>query len=511
MSATVSDRNADSVEVPVLIGGRFEKSASGRHGNVFNPSTGRVQALVPLCAADEIDRAVRAAADAWPGWSETPAVDRARVMFRFRERLQAHFEELAAVVTREHGKTILESRAELQRGIEIVEFACGIPSLLMGQALENVAANVDCETSRHPLGVCVGITPSNFPSMVPLWMFPVAITCGNTFVLKPSEKVPLSAMKLGELLIEAGLPAGVFNIVHGDKSAVDALLTHPLVRAISFVGSTTIAKYVYETGTAHGKRVQAAGGAKNHLIIMPDADLDQTVKALQTAAFGCAGERCMAGSVAVPVGRIADDVVEDLCRASKQMKVGPTDQDADVDMGPLVTSDHRDRVTAFLDVARSEGAKVALDGRSFDLPREGFLLGPSVVDFVRPTMRLAREEIFGPVLSVVRAGDLDEALAVGHGCEYGNGASIFTQSGWAAREFKRHYNAGMIGVNVGVPAPMAWFPFTGWNKSFFGDLHMQGTEGVLFYTQQKLTMTRWFRTATEPSADPIWKTKPGGA
>jgi malonate-semialdehyde dehydrogenase (acetylating) / methylmalonate-semialdehyde dehydrogenase len=508
MSSTAQDSAAAAVEVPLLVGGRFEESSSCRHENVFNPSTGRVQARVPLCTSEEIDRAVRAADAASPGWSETPAVERARIMFRFRELLEKHFEDLATIVTREHGKTILESRAEIQRGIEMVEFACGIPSLLMGQSLENLAASVDCETSRHPLGVCVGITPFNFPSMVPLWMFPVAIACGNTFVLKPSEKVPLSAVKLGELLIEAGLPAGVFNIVHGDKSAVDALVAHPLVRAISFVGSTTIAKYIYETGTAHGKRVQAAGGAKNHLIIMPDADLEQTVKALQTSAFGCAGERCMAGSVAVPVGRIADELVEAVCRVGQEMKVGPTDQHAEVDMGPLITGAHRDRVTAFLDVARGEGAHVALDGRSFDLTGQGFLLGPSVVDRVRPTMRVAREEIFGPLLSVVRAADLDEALAVGRQCPFGNGASIFTQSGWAAREFKRHFNAGMIGVNVGVPAPMAWFPFSGWNQSFFGDLHMQGIEGVMFYTQQKLTMSRWFRSGNDSHADPIWKSKP---
>src|SRR6476659_7696340 len=328
--------------VPCLIGGRFENSGSGRHGDVFNPSTGKVQAKVPFCTAEEIDRAVRAAAEALPAWSETPAVERARVMFRFRELIQARFDELATLVTREHGKTLAEARAEMQRGVEMVEFACGIPSLLMGQALENLAPSVDCQTSRHPVGVCVGITPFNFPSMVPLWMFPVAITCGNTFILKPSEKVPLSAVKLGELLTEAGLPAGVFNIVHGDKTAVDALLTHPLVRAISFVGSTAVARHVFETGTSHGKRVQAAGGAKNHLIIMPDADLDQAVKALQASAFGCAGERCMAGSLAVPVGRIADDVVAELCRVGKKMKVGPTDGGGQVDMGPLVSKDHRD-------------------------------------------------------------------------------------------------------------------------------------------------------------------------
>src|SRR5258708_31853536 len=341
--------------VPILIGGRFESSASERRGDVFNPSTGRVQAQVPFCTPEETDRAVLAAADALPEWGETPAVERARVMFRFRDRLQSRFEELAALVTREHGKTIQESRAEMQRGIEMVEFACGIPSLLMGQALENLAPSVDCETSRHPVGVCVGITPFNFPSMVPLWMFPVAITCGNTFVLKPSEKVPLSAMELGKLLTEAGLPPGVFNIVHGDKTAVDALLTHPLVRVISFVGSTGVARYIYQTGTANGKRVQAAGGAKNHLIIMPDADLEQAVKALQLSAFGCAGERCMAGSVAVPIGRIADDLVEGLCRVSGAMKVGPTDGGAEADMGPLIRGTHRDRVAAYLGVAASEG------------------------------------------------------------------------------------------------------------------------------------------------------------
>ncbi len=497
--------------VPLLIGGRFESSASERRGEVFNPSTGRVQATVPFCTDEEIEKAVRAAGDALPAWGDTPAVDRARVMFRFREKLQARSEELAALITREHGKTLAEARAEMQRGIEMVEFACGIPSLLMGQSLENLAPSVDCQTSRHPVGVCVGITPFNFPSMVPLWMFPIAITCGNTFILKPSEKVPLSAIKLGELLTEAGLPPGVFNIIHGDRQAVDALLAHPLVRAISFVGSTAVARHIYQTGTANGKRVQAAGGAKNHLIIMPDADLEQTIKALSLSAFGCAGERCMAGSIAVPIGRIADDLVDGLRRAGRTMKVGPTDGGADVDMGPLITAAHRDRVATYLDLAKSEGAEVALDGRSFELPREGFLLGPSVVDRVRPEMRLAREEIFGPILSVVRVGDLDEALAIGRQCEFGNGASIFTKSGWAARQFSRYFNAGMIGINVGVPAPMAWFPFTGWNKSFFGDLHMQGVEGVQFYTQQKLTLSRWFQSAADPHADPIWRSKTSGA
>ena len=490
--------------VPMLLGGRWEPGRSGRSGEVFNPSTGRAIARVPFAGADDVDRAVRAASEALPAWAETPAVERARVLFRFRERLEAASDELARLVTREHGKTPAESRASVQRGVEMVEFACGIPSLLMGQSLANIARDVDCETVRHPVGVCAGITPFNFPAMVPLWMFPVALACGNTFVLKPSEKVPLSAVRLGELLMESGLPEGVFNIVHGDKEAVDALLTHPLVRAISFVGSTNVARHVYETGTRHGKRVQAAGGAKNHLIVMPDADLDQAARALQASAFGCAGERCMAGSLALPVGPIADRLVARLRELASAMKVGPTDGDESVDMGPVITRAHRDRVAGYLDVAQSEGAEVALDGRE-SIEGDGFLIGPSVLDRVEPGMRVAKEEIFGPVLSVVRVGDLDEALAVGRDCPYGNGASIFTRSGRAAREFKHRFNAGMIGINVGVPAPMAWFPFTGWNQSFFGDLHIQGVEGVQFYTQQKMTMTRWFASAEESHQDPVWK------
>jgi malonate-semialdehyde dehydrogenase (acetylating) / methylmalonate-semialdehyde dehydrogenase len=393
----------------------------------------------------------------------------------------------------------------VQRGVEMIEFACGIPSLILGQVVDNIAAGVDCETVRHPVGVCAGITPFNFPAMVPLWMFPVALSCGNTFVLKPSEKVPLTAVKLGELLQEAGVPEGVFNIVHGDKECVDALLTHPLVAAVSFVGSTAVARHVYETGTRNGKRVQAAGGAKNHLIIMPDADLEQAAKAIQAAAFGCAGERCMAGSVAVPVGNIADRLVDVLCASAGRMKVGPTDGGAEVDMGPLITREHLERVTGYLEVGRQEGAALALDGRAVAKQGDGFLVGPSVLDRVEPGMRVAREEIFGPVLSVVRVSDLEQALAVGRDCPYGNGASIFTRSGWAARQFKRHFNAGMIGINIGVPAPMAWFPFTGWNQSFFGDLHIQGTEGVEFYTRQKMTMTRWFESARESHHDPVWK------
>jgi malonate-semialdehyde dehydrogenase (acetylating)/methylmalonate-semialdehyde dehydrogenase len=491
-------------DVTNLRAGRWEPSDSTRRANVFNPSTGQVIARVPLCTATEAGRAVEAAAAALPAWSQTPAVERARLLFRFREVLTKHFDRLARTVTREHGKTLAEAQASVQRGIEVVEFACGSPSLLMGETLPNLAREVDGENVRHPVGVCVGITPFNFPAMVPMWMFPVALACGNTFVLKPSEKVPLTVNLLGELLLEAGCPEGVFNIVHGDKEVVDALLTHALVRAVSFVGSTNIAKYVYETGTRHGKRVQAAGGAKNHLIIMPDADLDQAVAALQASAFGCAGERCMAGSIALSVGKIGDALVDRLVTTAGKMKVGATHEGAAVDMGPLISAEHRDRVASYLDVARTEGASVALDGRK-DVPGDGFFLRPSVVDRVRPEMRVAREEIFGPVLSVVRVETMEQALEIGRRSPYGNGASIFTQSGYAARQFKQHFNAGMIGINIGVPAPMAWFPFTGWNQSFFGDLHIQGRESIQFYTQQKTTMTRWFERPSDAAHDPVWR------
>lgn len=493
-------------DVPVLSAGKWHKHSKNDGGDVYNPSTGQVIARVPYCTADETAAVVAAAAEALPAWSETPAVERARIMFRFRDLVAQHFEELTALVTREHGKTLPESRAEVQRGMEVIEFACSVPTMLMGDTLPNIAASVDAETVRHPVGVCVGITPYNFPFMVPLWMFPVAIACGNTFVLKPSEKVPLSSVRLGELLTEAGLPPGVFNIVHGDRHCVDVLLSHPQVAAISFVGSTAIAKHIYETGTKNGKRVQAAGGAKNHLIIMPDADLDQSVKALAASAYGCAGQRCMAGSVAVAVGKVADPLVEGLCDHAGGFRVGPTDGDESVDMGPLIRREHLERVAGYLDIAASDGARVALDGRR-DFDGEGFLLGPSVLDQVETGMRVAQEEIFGPVLSVIRVDDLESALEVGRNCPYGNGASIFTSSGYAARQFKQHFNAGMIGINVGVPAPMAWFPFTGWNQSFFGDLHIQGSESVHFYTRQKMTLTRWFASAEESHHDPVWKTK----
>ena len=489
--------------VPVLDNGEWIEPDTSSYSDVFNPSSGEVIAQVPECGADEVESAVQSAVAAAADWSETPVVERARVMFRLQGLMREHFDELASLVTREHGKTLAESHAEVTRGIEMVEFACGIPSLIIGDLLPNIATDVDAETVRHPVGVCVGITPFNFPMMVPLWMFPVAITCGNTFVLKPSEKVPLSAVRLGQLMLEAGTPAGVFNIVHGGRECVDRLLQHPSVAAISFVGSTPVARSIYETGTNAGKRVQSAGGAKNHFIIMPDADVDQAVKALAASAYGCAGQRCMASSVAVTVGSAGDPVVETLVDHAGKINVGPSDGNPDVEMGPVIRAAHRDHVASYLEIANQDGATVPLDGRrSFD--SDGFLIGPSVVDHVSPQMRIWKEEIFGPVLSVVRADSLDEALAVGQGCEFGNGASIFTRSGYAAQQFKRHFNAGMIGINVGVPAPMAWFPFTGWNRSFFGDLHIQGVEGIHFYTRQKMTLTRW-PTSEDSHHDPVWK------
>ncbi len=460
---------------------------------VFNPSTGELIAECPAGGQAEVNAAVDAASAAFPAWSETPAVERARLFFRFRHLVEQNFDRLCHAVSREHGKTLVEARGSVYRGLENIEYACGIPSLLMGDTLE-IAKGVDCETSHQPLGVCVGITPFNFPVMVPLWMFPVAIACGNTYVLKPSEKVPLCAVMLGELLIEAGVPKGVFNIVHGGREAVDALLTHPKVRAISFVGSTPIAKYIYETGTKHGKRVQANGGAKNYIVIMPDADVPKTVEALATAAFGCAGERCMAGSTALAVGKAAERMLPSLVEAAKNIRVGPTDRTAQPDMGPVITSEHRDRVVGLVSLGEKEGAKIICDGRGVkvaDAPK-GFYVGATIVDQVVAEMTIAREEVFGPVLNVMRMDDLESAIAIANRSNFGNGASIFTNSGAAAREFKHRVKAGMVGINVGVPATMAMFPFTGWDESFYGDLHIQGREGVQFFTQQKVTSTRWF-------------------
>src|SRR5580765_3525249 len=480
--------------VPFFIGGEWHDTNGSSSTPVHNPATGDVIAETPMGGAEEVDAAVQAAAAAFPEWMETPPVERARILFKFRMLLEENFEEIVRCNTREHGKTLVESRGDVKRGIEMVEFACGVPSLLMGENLENIARGIDCDTIRQPLGVCVGITPFNFPAMVPLWMYPVALVCGNTFVLKPSEKVPLTAIKIAKLLEKAGLPKGVFNIVHGGRECVDALLTHPKVKAVSFVGSTPIAKYIFEVGTKHGKRVQSNGGAKNFVFLMPDADVENSVKGLVEAAYGCAGERCMAGSTAVVIGDAASKVLPSLVNAARAIKVGRTDIEAQPNMGPLITRQHRDRVAELIEVGAKEGAKIAADGRGIkvDGAPNGFFLGATILDEVRAGMTVAKEEIFGPVLNVMRFEDLDSAIEQANRSPYGNGASIFTRSGKAAREFKHRINCGMVGINIGVPASMAWFPFNGWNESFFGDLHMQGREGVQFFTQQKVTTSRWF-------------------
>ena len=483
------------IPCPIWLGGEW-RDLKGVFSTtpVYNPSRGEVIAQAPLCTAAQASEAVEAAAAAFPDWRETPAVERARIFFRFKALLEEQFEDLARCTTLEHGKTRTESRGDVKRGIEMVEFACGVPSLLMGESLENLARGIDCEALRQPLGVCAGITPFNFPCMVPLWMYPVAIVCGNTFVLKPSEKAPLTAIKVARLLEQAGLPKGVLNIVHGGREVVDALLTHPKIKAVSFVGSTAIARHVYETGTRHGKRVQGNGGAKNHAIIMPDADVEPTVRGVVEAAFGCAGERCMAGSAAIMVGGAAKSVLPSLVDAARHIKVGPTDVEAQPDMGPVITRQHRDRVLNLIETGLKEGARLSADGRAVKVEGapNGFFLGASILDEVHGSMTVAREEIFGPVLNVMRFEDLDAAIEAVNSSAYGNGASIFTRNGKAAREFKHRIHCGMVGINVGVPASMAWFPFNGWNESFFGDLHMQGREGVQFFTQLKVTTSRWF-------------------
>ncbi len=479
---------------PHYIGGEW-LPATGATTPVYNPSTGDVIAECPAAGQAEVDAAVAAAQAAFPAWRDTPPVERARVFFRYRQLVEQNFDLICRTVSREHGKTHAEARGSVFRGLENIEYACGIPTLLFGDSLKNIARGVDCETVNLPLGVCVGITPFNFPAMVPLWMFPTAIACGNTFILKPSEKVPLTAILLGQLLEQAGCPKGVFNLVHGGRPVVDGLLKHPLVKAVSFVGSTPIAKYIYDTGTQHGKRVQANGGAKNYIVVMPDADVAKTVENLTTAAFGCAGERCMAGSTAITVGAAADRVLPDLVAAARAIKVGRTDTPAaQPDMGPVISAAHRDRVLGLLASGETEGAKIIADGRGVKIPDapRGFYLGATIVDGVHSNMTLAREEVFGPVLNVMRMDDLDAAIEQANKSAFGNGAAIFTANGRAAREFSLRVKAGMVGVNVGVPATMAMFPFSGWDDSFFGDLHIQGKESVQFYTQQKVISSRWF-------------------
>jgi len=466
---------------------------SGRFLDVFDPSTGQVTAKAPLAAKAEVEAAIASAQAAFPAWAATPAAKRAQVLFKFRQLIIDHMDELAVLVSSEHGKTLPDAKGSITRGLEVVEFACGIPQMLKGEFSEQVAGGVDAYSFRQSLGVCAGITPFNFPAMVPLWMFPVAIACGNTFVLKPSEKDPSTALRLAELMVEAGLPAGVLNVVIGDKEAVDTLLTDERVQAVSFVGSTGIGKYVYATGAAHGKRVQALCGAKNHLVVLPDADFDQVADALMGAAYGSAGERCMAVSVAVAVGdQAADEVISRLVPKLRSLKVGAW-TDPQAEMGPVVTKDSLDRIKGYVDAGVRDGAELVVDGRSQAVlgHEGGFFMGGCLFDKVTPEMSIYKDEIFGPVLAVVRVADYETALKLVNEHQYGNGAALFTRDGDAARDFVSRVQAGMVGVNVPIPVPVAYHSFGGWKQSLFGDLHVHGPEGVRFYTRQKAVTARW--------------------
>ncbi|MBU4612280.1 CoA-acylating methylmalonate-semialdehyde dehydrogenase [Achromobacter sp. GG226] len=475
-----------------FIDGRVHAGQSGRTQAVWNPATGTEATQVTLATADEVDAAVQAAARAFPAWADTPAIRRARILNTFLGLLNQRSDELAAIITAEHGKVFSDAQGEVARGIEILEFACGAPQLLKGDFSDQASTGIDNWTLRQPLGVVAGITPFNFPVMVPMWMFPVALACGNTFVLKPSERDPSASLFLADLLREAGLPPGVFNVIQGDKTAVDALLTHDEVKAVSFVGSTPIARYIYETGARHGKRVQALGGAKNHMVVMPDADLDKAVDALVGAAYGSAGERCMAISVAVLVGDVADRLMPLLAERTRQLVI-KNGMAPDAEMGPVITRDALERIEGYIAAGKAEGAELVVDGRGHTVPghEAGFFIGGTLFDRVTPDMRIYREEIFGPVLACVRVNNLGEAIHLVNGHEFGNGVACFTRDGAVAHEFTRRIEVGMVGINVPIPVPMAWQGFGGWKKSLFGDMHAYGEEGVRFYTRQKSVMQRW--------------------
>jgi len=493
VNATPALRQADVPTLAHWIGGKRAPGTSGRFGDVYTPATGALGSRVPFATTAEVARAVEAAKAVFPVWAATTPISRARLMFRFKALLEQRADEIVAVISREHGKVLSDAAGELARGIEIVEYACGAPQFLKSEFSDSVGTGIDAYTLRQPLGVVAGITPFNFPAMVPLWMFPMALVCGNAFVLKPSERDPSTALILASLLKDAGLPDGVFNVINGDKEAVDALLAHPDVQAVSFVGSTPIAKYIYSTGTAHGKRVQALGGAKNHAVVMPDADPEMVADALVGAAYGSAGERCMAISVAVFVGdAIADDVLGRVQKKIAAMKVGASD-DKSAEMGPLVTATHRDKVTGYIASGAAEGAWLVVDGRSLKVPghEEGFFVGPTLFDRVAPHMRIYKDEIFGPVLSSMRVPSYDEALALVNAHEFGNGAAIFTRDGDTARDFVQRAQIGMVGVNVPIPVPVAFHSFGGWKSSLFGDHHIYGPESVRFYTRQKAVTQRW--------------------
>jgi malonate-semialdehyde dehydrogenase (acetylating)/methylmalonate-semialdehyde dehydrogenase len=472
-----------------LIDGKWESPDRDLH-NIVNPSSGEVIAQVPYATVEDVDRAVKSAHNAFLEWREIPVVERVQPLYRFKTLLEKNLVELATTLSRENGKTLDDSKAEVRRGVQMVEVACGMPSLMMGEALENVAGGIDSHSIRQPLGVCVGITPFNFPCMVPMWMYPFAIACGNTFVLKPSEKVPLTPTRACELLADAGLKPAVMTLLHGGKDSVGALLRHPLVRAVSFVGSTPIAKYIYATTAAEGKRVQALGGAKNHMVVMPDAHIEKSADAIMSSAFGAAGERCLAGSVLVTVGKAAEPILAALVERCRQLKVGDA-VDENSGMGPVVTTEHRDKIVGYIERGVAEGAKPLCDGRA-QMKGRGFFLGPTIFDGVTPAMTIAKEEIFGPVLSVIRVATLEDAINLVNSSPFGNTTTIYTSDGRSAREYASRIEVGMVGVNMAVAAPMAFFPFTGWKQSFFGDLHAHGKDAVAFYTEQKVVITRWF-------------------
>jgi malonate-semialdehyde dehydrogenase (acetylating) / methylmalonate-semialdehyde dehydrogenase len=478
-----------SLEVRNFIGGRWEERDGRDAEPVYNPATGEVVAETPLSTKEDVDRAVKQAEAAFPGWAATPVIERTRVLFRFKALLEEHFEELRDLVTLENGKDARDAGGEVRRGIEVVEFACGMPTLMMGETVRDVARGIDNSSWRFPLGVVAAITPFNFPCMVPLWTLPVAIGAGNAYILKPSERTPLCAVRLGELLSEAGLPDGVFNIVNGAHDAVNGILEHPGIEAVSFVGSQPVAEHVYTHGSAHGKRVQALAGAKNSMVVMPDAVLDQAVPNIISSAYGNAGERCLAGSVLVAVGEVADELVDKLKQAAAAMKIGPGSEEGS-ELTPVIRDSHRDKVRSYVDLGEEEGAEVVLDGR--EAPREdGFFMGPTLLDRVTGEMRVGREEIFGPVLSVVRVDSLQEAIEFTNGSPFGNACSIYTENGAAVRHWRENVEAGMLGVNVGVAAPMAFFPFNGVKNSFYGDLHATGKDGVRFFTENRVEITRY--------------------
>jgi malonate-semialdehyde dehydrogenase (acetylating)/methylmalonate-semialdehyde dehydrogenase len=482
----------EAIEVKSFIEGSWA-SPRGQLQPVINPANGETIGNVNYATAADVDRAARAAHKAFLSWREVPVVDRVQPLYKYKALLEKHSREIARILTLENGKVFEDAHTEVKRAVQMVEVACGMPSLMMGDSLNDVAKGIDCHTIRQPIGVCAGITPFNFPAMVPTWMFPFAIAAGNTFLLKPSEKVPMSPTRMTELFIEAGIPEGVFQLIHGGKEVVEALLAHPLIKAISFVGSSPVAKLVYKEGAAHGKRVQALGGAKNHLVVMPDADLPRTVDAILSSSFGAAGERCLAGSVLVPVGDVAEPLLKLLVEKATALRFGDG-LESGVNVGPVIGPDHRKKIVSYIEKGIAEGATALCDGRN-NIPGTnpaGSFLGPTIFDHVKPNMTIAREEIFGPVLSVVRAGSLDEAIELVNSSDFGNTTTIYTQNGKSAREYQARVEVGMVGVNMAVSAPMAFFPFAGWKNSFFGDLHAHGKDAVYFYTEQKVLMTRWF-------------------